>query len=97
MRRLAAILSADAKGYSRLMGEDEEATIRTLSGHREVMIGIVQSHAGRLVDAPGDNLLAEFPSLVEAVQCAVDIQRELRTRNADLSPDRAMEFRIGIE
>jgi len=95
-RRLAAILSADAKGYSRLMDEDEEATIRTLSGHREVMVGTVRSHAGRLVDTPGDNLLAEFPSVVEAVQCAIDIQRELRTRNADLSPDRAMEFRIGI-
>jgi adenylate cyclase len=95
-RRLAAILSADAKGYSRLMGEDEEATIRTLSAHREVMFEAVQSHAGRLVDSPGDNLLAEFPSVVEAVQCAVDIQRELHTRNADLSPDRTMEFRIGI-
>jgi len=95
-RRLAAILSADAKGYSRLMGEDEEATVRTLSGHREVMIQTVRSHAGRLVDSPGDNLLAEFPSVVEAVQCAIDIQRELNTRNADLSPDRAMEFRIGI-
>jgi TolB-like protein len=60
------------------------------------MIAIIQSHAGRLVDSPGDNLLAEFPSVVEAVQCAVDIQRDLRTQNADLSPDRAMEFRIGI-
>src|SRR5437899_4767470 len=60
------------------------------------MIGTVRSHAGRLVDTPGDNLLAEFPSVVEAVQCAIDIQRELRTRNAGLSPDRAMEFRIGI-
>jgi adenylate cyclase len=95
-RKLAAILSADAKGYSRLMGEDEVATVRTLSGHRKVMIAIIQSHAGRLVDSPGDNLLAEFPSVVEAVQCAVDIQRDLRTQNADLSPDRAMEFRIGI-
>jgi adenylate cyclase len=96
MGKLAAILSADTKGYSRLMGEDEEATIRTMSGHREVMFEAVRSHAGRLVDTPGDNLLAEFPSVVEAVQCAIDIQRELRTRNADLPSDRAMEFRIGI-
>jgi adenylate cyclase len=78
------------------MGEDEEATVRTLSGHREVMIETIRSHVERLVDSPGDNLLAEFPSVVEAVQCAVNIQLELRTRNPGLPPDRAMEFRIGI-
>src|SRR5436309_15316376 len=91
-RKLAAILSADAKGYSRLIGEDEEATIRTLSGHREVMVGTVRTHAGRLVDTPGDNLLAEFPSVVEAVQRAIDLQCEIRTRSAGLSPERGTEF-----
>jgi adenylate cyclase len=95
-RKLAAILSADVKGYSRLMGEDEEATIRTLTAYREVMARLIQQHRGRVVDAPGDNLLAEFPSVVEAVQCAVAVQRDLKARNAELPPHRRMEFRIGI-
>ena len=95
-RRLAAIFSADVKGYSRLMGEDEEATIRTLTTYREVMATLVQQHRGRVVDSPGDNLLAEFASVVEAVQCAIAIRQELKARNAELLPQRRMEFRIGI-
>src|SRR6266542_300002 len=95
-RKLAAIFSADVKGYSRLMGEDDVGTIRTLTAYREVMATLIQHHRGRVVDSPGDNLLAEFVSVVDAVQCAAEIQRELKTRNADLPPDRRMEFRIGI-
>ncbi|HEV8717488.1 MAG TPA: tetratricopeptide repeat protein [Candidatus Binatia bacterium] len=95
-RKLAAILSADVKGYSRLMGEDEVATIRTLTAYREVMATLIRQHRGRVVDSPGDNLLAEFASIVDAVQCAVEIQQELRKRNADLPAARRMEFRIGI-
>jgi adenylate cyclase len=95
-RKLAAILSADVKGYSRLMGEDEVATIRTLTAYREVMSAFIRQYRGRVVDAPGDNLLAEFASVVDAVQCAVETQRELKARNADLPLERKMEFRIGI-
>jgi adenylate cyclase len=95
-RKLAAILSADVKGYSRLMGEDEEATIRTLTAYRELMTVLVQRHRGRVVDSPGDNLLAEFASVVDAVQGAVEIQQELQNKNAYLPAPRRMEFRIGI-
>src|SRR5437899_1461794 len=95
-RKLAAILSADVKGYSRLMGEDEEATIRTLTACRELITGLVQQHRGRVVDSPGDNLLAEFASVVDAVQGAVEIQQELQSKNAQLPASRRMEFRIGI-
>ncbi len=95
-RKLAAILSADVKGYSRLMGEDEVATIRTLTTYREVMATLISQHHGRVVDAPGDNLLAEFASAVDAVQCAVEIQPELKAKNIELADSRKMEFRIGI-
>src|SRR3954454_10772478 len=78
------------------MGTDEVGTIRTLTAYRTVMTTLIQQHRGRVVDSPGDNLLAEFVSVVDAVQCAVEIQQELRTRNADLPPDRRMEFRIGL-
>ena len=78
-RKLTAILSADVKGYSRLMGEDEETTIRTLITYRQVMTSRIQQHRGRVVDSPGDNLLAEFVSAVDAVRCAVEIQQELNT------------------
>jgi adenylate cyclase len=78
------------------MGEDEVATIRTLTAYREVMFSLIRQYRGRVVDSPGDNLLAEFPSVVDAVQCAVEIQKELKTRNADLPASRKMEFRIGI-
>jgi len=95
-RKLAAILSADVKGYSRLMGEDEVGTIRTLNIYKEVMANLIQQHHGRVVDAPGDNVLAEFNSVVDAVQCAVEIQKELKTKNAELPENRRMEFRIGV-
>jgi len=95
-RKLTAILSADVKGYSRLMGEDEKATVRTLNMYKEVMTGLIQHHHGRVVDAPGDNLMAEFASVVHAVECAVEIQKGLKTRNAELPKNRRMEFRIGI-
>jgi adenylate cyclase len=95
-RKLIAILSADVEGYSRLMGEDEDETIRTLTTYRELMSTVIQKYRGRVVDSPGDNLLAEFGSVVDAVRCAVEIQEELRVRNAELSENRKMEFRIGI-
>jgi len=95
-RRLAAILSADVQGYSRLMYEDETATIRTLTAYRGIMASLIRQYRGRVVDDPGDNLLAEFPSAVEAVQCAVTIQRTLASRNAVLPPQRQMVFRMGL-
>jgi adenylate cyclase len=95
-RKLTAILSADIKGYSRLMGEDNAATVRTLTAHRALMDSLIQHHRGRVVDSPGDNLLAEFASIVDDVQCAVEIQRQLQVSNAQLSEPRKMEFRIGI-
>ena len=95
-RKLTAILSADVEGYSRLMGLDEESTIRTLTNYRSAMTTLIQQHRGRVVDAPGDNLLAEFASVVDAVNCAVKIQRELAERNAELPDERKMRFRMGI-
>jgi adenylate cyclase len=95
-RKLVAILSADAAGYSRLMEEDEAETIRTLSAYRESISEIIHQHHGRVVDAPGDNLLAEFASVVNAVKCAVAIQNELKARNAELTENRRMAYRIGI-
>ena len=95
-RKLAAILSADVKEYSRLMREDEAATIRILTAYREVMATLIKQHHGRVVDNVGDNLLAEFDSVVDAVQGAVAIQKELKSRNALLSEGRKMVFRIGI-
>ena len=94
--KLAAILSTDVKGYSRLMGDDEEATIRTLKTYRAVITALVEQHHGRVVDSPGDNMLVEFASAVDAVQSAVAIQDELKTRNEELESHRQMEFRIGI-
>ena len=79
-RHLAAILSADAVGYSRLMAEDEEGTARTLAACRHLISDLVGQRGGRVVDAPGDNVLAEFPSVVDAVRCAVEIQEELARR-----------------
>ncbi len=95
-RKLTTILSADVKGYSRLMGEDELGTIHTLNAYKEIMRNLIQQHHGRVVDAPGDNLLAEFGSVVDGVECAVEIQKELKTRNAELPENRKMEFRIGV-
>ena len=95
-RKLTAILSADVEGYSRLMGDDEETTIRILTDYRDAMSNLIQQSRGRVVDATGDNLLAEFASAVDAVNCAVEIQREFAERNAELSDDRKMHFRMGI-
>jgi adenylate cyclase len=95
-RRLAAILSADVKEYSRLMGDDDVATVETLTAHREAMTTLITRHRGRVVDSAGDSLLAEFSSVVSAVQCSVRIQRELTARNAELPPGRRMEVRIGV-
>jgi adenylate cyclase len=95
-RKLAAILSADVEGYSRLMDDDEEATVRTLTSYRTAIADLTQQFRGRVVDSPGDNILAEFSSVVDAVNCAVEIQRELAERNAELPCNRQMQFRIGI-
>jgi len=95
-RKLAAILSADVKGYSRLMGEDEEATLRTLTSHRKLIDSLIAQHRGRIVGTAGDSVLAEFASVVAAVQCAVVIQQTLKVENAQLPAERQMEFRIGI-
>src|SRR5262245_54381515 len=78
------------------MGDDELATVRTLTAYREVLTTLIQTHRGRVVDSPGDNLLAEFASVVDAVQCATEIQHEIAGRNAELPPHRQMAFRIGI-
>jgi adenylate cyclase len=95
-RKLTAILSADVKGYSRLMGEDEVSTVKTLKGYREIISSLVQQYRGRVIDSPGDNILAEFSSIVDAVECAVEIQKELKAKNEALPENRRMEFRIGI-
>ncbi len=95
-RKLTAILSADVAGYSRLMGADEEATVATLTAYRKVFVSEIENHRGQVVDAKGDAILAEFPSVVDAVKGAVEIQRELAEQNAELSDDRRMDFRIGI-
>src|SRR6202008_4651143 len=95
-RKLAAILCADVYGYSRLMGEDEEATIRTLSAHRTIIDSLIEQHHGRFVNSAGDSVLAEFASVVNAVECSVEIQNALRAENASLPSNRRMEFRIGI-
>jgi len=95
-RKLVAILSADVQGYSRLMGDDEEATVATLTAHRNVMTALIAQHRGRVVNAPGDNLLAEFASAVDALRSAVAIQRELRVRNETLPTHRQMRFRLGL-
>src|SRR5215212_1214098 len=93
-RKLAAIFSTDVAGYSRLMGDDEEATIRALTASRAVISSLIQHYRGRVVDAPGDNLLAEFASVVDAVRCAVEIQQALKAKNAEVPPYRQMQFRI---
>ena len=95
-RKLTAILSDDVEGYSRLMGEDEEATVRTLTSYREIIATLIHQHNGNVLDSPGDNLLAEFASVVDAVQCAVAVQKEIKARNDELPENRRMQFRIGI-
>jgi len=95
-RRLATILSADVAGYSRLMGEREEATVQALRGHRAVFDSLLKQHHGRIFNTAGDAILAEFPSAVEAVRCATEIQSALQTRNEHLPPEQKMLFRMGI-
>ncbi len=95
-RKLAAILSADVEGYSRLMDQNEEQTIRTLTSYRTAISDYVQQYRGRVVDSPGDNILAEFSSVVDAVKSAVKIQKELAERNAELPMEQTMQFRIGV-
>jgi adenylate cyclase len=95
-RKLRAIFSADVKGYSILMADDEVATIQTLKEYQNTMSGCIEQREGRVVDAVGDNLLAEFDSAVDAVQCAVEVQKELKAKNQDLPADKKLEFRIGI-
>lgn len=95
-RQLKAILSADVKDYSRLMSQNEMWTIQTLKDYRALIASHVRSHQGRVVDSPGDNLLAEFGSVVHAVECAVEIQRNLSSRNTPLPDEKRMEYRIGV-
>lgn len=95
-RKLTAIFSADVEGYSRLMGEDELATVETLTSYKQIMRKLIRQYRGRVVDSTGDNLLAEFASVVDAVQCAVEIQQILKAKNDELPENRRMLFRIGI-
>ncbi len=95
-RKLTAILSADVVGYSRLMEENEEATIQTLNTYLKSMANLIQKHRGRVVDTSGDNLMAEFNSAVDSVNCAVEIQKDLAESNAKLPIEQRMQFRIGV-
>ena len=95
-RRLAAILAADIAGYSALMGSDEARTVRDLKAHQAIILPMVGDHGGRIIDTAGDGILAEFGSVVNAVECAVAIQKAMAERNTNISPDRQMRFRIGI-
>ncbi|MBW2439147.1 MAG: adenylate/guanylate cyclase domain-containing protein, partial [Deltaproteobacteria bacterium] len=95
-RKLRAILSADVKGYSLLIADDEIHTIETLKKYRQIMSNLVQQHSGRVVDSPGDNLLAEFSSSVDAVHCAVEIQKKLEKENARFVEGMRLQFRIGV-
>ena len=95
-RRLVAILAADIAGYSRLMGEDDAATVRDLKGHQAVILPLIGRYSGRIIDTAGDGILAEFPSVIGAVECAVDIQTVMAARNEESPEHRRMLFRIGI-
>jgi adenylate cyclase len=96
VRRLAAIFAADVAGYSRLMAQDEGGTMRTLTAHREVMDRLIAQHRGRIANTAGDSVLAEFPSVVDAVKCAVEVQQALAGANEGVPEDRRMSFRIGV-
>ena len=95
-RSLKAIFSADVKGYSRLMGQDEVGTISRLKEYRQIIASHIEHCNGRLVDSPGDNILAEFASVVDALECAAEVQKELKKLNEPLATDKKMAFRIGI-
>ena len=96
-RRLTAILAADVVGYSRLMGSDEAGTLTQLKEvRREIVEGKIAKHQGRIVKLTGDGILAEFPSVVSAVACAVEFQRAMQTRTASMPDDRSIQFRVGV-
>ena len=95
-RKLAAIFAADVAGYSRLMGQDEAGTMRALTAHREVMDRLIAQHRGRIANTAGDSVLAEFPSVVDAVKCAVEVQEQLREKNEGVPEERQLRFRIGV-
>ena len=95
-RRLTAILSADVKGYGKLMGEDDESTVNTITAYREMIADLIEKHQGRVVDTPGDNILAEYGSTLNAVNSAIEIQNKLKVENDKLPDHRRMDFRIGI-
>jgi class 3 adenylate cyclase len=95
-RKISAILSADVFGYSRLMGDDEATTVQTLESYRETISSLIQQYNGHVVDSPGDNILSVFSSVVDSVQCAVEIQQIIKAKNSELPEKRKMEFRIGI-
>src|SRR5262249_55602212 len=95
-RRLAAILAADIAGYSALMGADEPRTVRDLKGHQSVVLPMISDFGGRIIDTAGDGILAEFPSVVNAVNCAIAIQSKMVDRNAETEPEWRMQFRMGV-
>src|SRR3712207_5793846 len=95
-RRLAAIFAADVEGYSRLMNADEVGTLRILTSHREIMDRLIGEHGGRIANTAGDSVLAEFPSVVAAVEAAIAVQKELKTANEALPENRQVRFRIGV-
>jgi adenylate cyclase len=95
-RKLAAIFAADVAGYSRLMGLDEVGTVRLLTAHREILDGRIAERRGRIANTAGDSVLAEFPSAVDAVECAVEAQERLAQANESLPADHRLEFRVGI-
>src|SRR4051812_27152939 len=95
-RKLAAIFCADVADYSRLMHADEPGTLRALTAHRAIMDGLIAQHGGSIANTAGDSVLAEFPSVVDAVECAVAVQEKLGEANAEVADDRALRFRIGV-
>src|SRR6266849_276715 len=95
-RRLSAILAADIAGYSALMGADEARTVRDLKGHQAVVLPMVGEFGGRIIDTAGDGILAEFASVVNAVECAIAVQGKMAERNAAIDLERRMQFRIGV-
>ena len=95
-RRLAAIVAIDVAGYSRLMGADEQGTLATLKSHRDALTQLVENHEGRLVGQAGDGLLLEFPSVVEAVTCAIEMQAAMAERNEEIPDDKKMLFGLNI-
>jgi adenylate cyclase len=96
IRKITTVMSASVFGYSKLIGDDEAATVKTLEDYKSVMSALIDQHRGRVIDSPGDNMLSEFAIVMDAVKCAVAIQKELNSRNTALLENRKMQFRIGI-